>query len=344
MGRSPRRGPVPCDSTSLRALLLSGLAPAAATNPLPLGQVDLDWVAPAECPTRDQVLLDARGLVSREHPAKPSDRIAVRAVVEPTGDGRWRLTLKVGASTREVEATSCGELSRAAGLFLALLIDPLRSQEPAEDTAEKATEPEPSGRPPPPPSPPSPPRPKPQPRIRPSPQPEAPSARWAIGGGGLLDHGTLPETAVMGELNLELRLRHIALTAYGATGPTQRHSVSASAGADLTPWIAALGGCYMGPRAGGTELGFCLNAEVGMLRAQAFGPRDARSGAWPWLGVEGAVSLRQSWWEHLELSPALGVAAPLYRPRLKLEGIAPVAEVAEPTWAIRVHVLARYCF
>src|SRR5512141_398509 len=131
MSRSRPRTALRLRSSLLGALSVGTLVTRASSAPAPLGEVELDWVAPAECPTAAQVLEDARGLVTSERPSSPSERVTVHAVIEPIGDNRWRLSLRVGSSKRQVEASSCAELGRAAALFLALLVDPLREAAPA---------------------------------------------------------------------------------------------------------------------------------------------------------------------------------------------------------------------
>jgi hypothetical protein len=119
-----------------------GIAPMVRADDLP--PVRLEWVAPAECPTRDDVLAGVERILVG---ARGGSRQAVvaRAVVSKLGPGQWQveLTTRAGESEgeRSVNASSCKALADAAALVLALA---------ANSTATATSSPSPP--PPPPPS------------------------------------------------------------------------------------------------------------------------------------------------------------------------------------------------
>jgi hypothetical protein len=288
------------------ALFIATLTAAAFSQPAPLGELELEWVAPSECPTGDQVLEDARGLVTGEHQASPAERLTVHALVQPTADNRWRLTLSVGSSKRQVEAASCAELGRAAALFLALLVDPLRRAPPP---------------------------------ALPSAAPR-PAVPWALGLGAGLDHGTLDAPTVLAALGASLSIGRWEVNARGSLGPTQTRRLDSGVGAKLMPGIGMLESCYALPLGSSLRLGPCLGAEVGVLRGRAVGVDHRRSGYWPWLGLDGALAFTVGVGRHLELRADAGGALPLYRPAFRVAS----QKVAEPGPALRAGVLVLYRF
>jgi hypothetical protein len=313
----------------LCALFVGTLVAAASSQPAPLGEVELEWVAPAECPTGAQVLEDARGLVTGEHPASPAERMTVHAVVEAIADNRWRLSLSVGSSRRQVEASSCAELGRAAALFLALLVDPLRRE---------AAEAPPS---PPPRLVPSEPRaaaPSAAPPPRPAPEPEP--ARWALGIGAGLDYGTLRAPVVLGALGASVSVGSWEVNAYGWLGSKHTRRLRSGVGAELVPGVGILEGCYAHGFGSTFRLGPCLAGEFGVLRGRATGVDHPRSGYWPWIGLDATVAFTVLVGRHVELRGAAGGALPLYRPAFSVAG----EQVTEPGLALRASALGLYRF
>jgi hypothetical protein len=98
----------------------AGADPASAPAPLAL-----EWIAPAECPTRADVLRDVARLVG---PAATPDRpVAARALLFRGEDQRWHVqitTLGESGGERSLDAASCEALTRATVLVLAIRIKP----------------------------------------------------------------------------------------------------------------------------------------------------------------------------------------------------------------------------
>ncbi|MGE0790785.1 MAG: hypothetical protein AB7S26_34240 [Sandaracinaceae bacterium] len=122
------------------ALALLAPRPAAAQERLAFA-----WTAPPECPTRERVLDEIARLLGGEIPDGDPLIVEGAARADPAG---FALTLRTRAQgedgaaldgTRELDGASCDELSDAAALVVALMIDPQRvaeasavSEEPAE--------------------------------------------------------------------------------------------------------------------------------------------------------------------------------------------------------------------
>src|SRR5579883_3423406 len=87
--------------------------------------VDLSWSAPAECPTREVVLVEVARLCDR--PPPQTTRASVRAEVTRGQDGLWRAVLHVDAggahAERPLEAESCDAIASAAALIIALAVE-----------------------------------------------------------------------------------------------------------------------------------------------------------------------------------------------------------------------------
>jgi len=96
-----------------------------------LAEPAISWEAPAGCSDAQQVIAVAAELTGSPAPVIAS-KYQIRAVVEPSGSG-WQLSLTLveGARRRErlISAPSCSELARAAGVALALALEPSVSAE-----------------------------------------------------------------------------------------------------------------------------------------------------------------------------------------------------------------------
>lgn len=151
-GASHRLSPLGCAVVLVGVTVVPGAVRAEPGAPL-----DLDWVAPGECPSAESVERDVelklgRG-VTRVQP------LVARARVRNEAAGSWVLelhTVQDGAvGARRVEGKSCEAVSEAAVMILALALNPeLGTSVPGDsDTrsapiATRAVNPAPSARPP----------------------------------------------------------------------------------------------------------------------------------------------------------------------------------------------------
>jgi hypothetical protein len=227
---------------------------------LPLNQVDLQWNAPAECPSRDAVLEDAARVLSQ--PPEPRAHATARANVMRDERGQWHAALSVDAggahSDRVLDAESCQAIAKAAALIVAIAVE-----------GKGPTQPQPK----PPPVPVQPPRPKASGHF------ESPS-EFVVALSGLVDWGLLPAVAPGGELALgwayrapPFRVRAVASASlFGeqtATLPT-----SALEGGRFTAFGASARGCASLMK-GGLDVGPCVGVEVDTMSAAGFGPSSA---------------------------------------------------------------------
>jgi len=103
-------------------------------------QLRLEWVAPTECPSADNV----RTTVVRALGMQPPDRMALAAEARiDRVDSGFRLRLVIddgsGAWERTLESVNCEELSNAGALILVMTVDPRITQlEPVPSTADLA--------------------------------------------------------------------------------------------------------------------------------------------------------------------------------------------------------------
>lgn len=108
-------------------LTIAGFAPAARA-------MELEWQAPAGCPTTEAVKRDVRRLAGSAEGAS----LVAHAAVTQTTDQRWRVAIDLsGAASghRTLTADTCVQLARASALIIALAANPeaaldLSSDEP----------------------------------------------------------------------------------------------------------------------------------------------------------------------------------------------------------------------
>jgi hypothetical protein len=235
--------------------------------------LDLAWESPPGCPDEAEVRQAIDAYLGREQFGPGVEEVRVRGSIAADG-GEFRLTVDValpdGARVeRSVAAKRCSELGGAAGLVIAVALDPLRVGEVAPPPAvvEPTDEPEP---------------------VRePAPEKKARTlhAEIHVGGGGEI--GTLP--VIGGGV----------WAAVGLSGPRFRVEVDGQwwgpreirpfgaapdAGASVQLGSAALRGCFV-PRVGVVELPSCLAFEAGLARARGIGLDVAKVSHQPWVAV-----------------------------------------------------------
>jgi hypothetical protein len=224
--------------------------------------LDLEWIAPAECPSRSEVLAELEQLVRGALPETTAKAIRVRVVLSHGGDadGPWRgvvTTFGDGAGERTLHAPSCRALADATALILALRLDPTLAArmatpapiipEPPPSSASAAT-PLPSASTPPPPS-----EPDPNPAEKPASSPPEATAspprlhhEFALGASVLGELGELPSPAVGGEIVASWLAGRWRAELRAATGPVQNADVpgESGVGASLRAFLGGARGCY----------------------------------------------------------------------------------------------------
>jgi hypothetical protein len=316
------------------AALAVAVPSAAQTSAMDPAPVVLRWNAPPECPTGDQVLDDARTLAPRStmgapqtppapppnahrDAAGPRSAVTVAAVVERIAEGRWALTLAIGASQRKVEASSCAQLARAGALFVALVMAPSPGASPAEAESDAS------------PAPPPPPAPAPT---------AAPGKRevYVLAAAGLaLESGILPRAEPLGALDLGIRYRRMEVSLRGTAGPAQDKVIAGGAGVRLRPLSAMLAPCYAPLVTGRLRLGPCIWGEVGWMHAGGTGVSQPRTTDAPWLSLGGALVAWLGVGAHFEARLGAGILVPVVRPDFELTG---AGSVFQPGVAVRADV------
>jgi hypothetical protein len=334
-------------------VLVLGLAAALAP-----ADVDLEWVAPADCPPRDAVAAAAARLVSRPAGAGPAEeRVRARAVVtrEPRG---LRLDLELhsdaGLDRRTLRARGCQVLADATAEILATAADPTLARAgvppalPPESDGTWPEDPEyqdmPRSTPAPAPAvarapavapalpadpldPPVAPALPADPLDPPAPAPAPPDRpRASLRLAGVFDQGSLPGPT--GGLALALgvmrRAFRVELGFAGYVPRDARPDPQRPPGARMSLWTASIRACGVAGLRPRLELAACGGLEAGALLGAAFGTGAARTRAQPWLaavvGPELAVPVAR--WVAVTLGVDAVVA--LVRPLFVLDGVGPV--------------------
>jgi hypothetical protein len=247
----------------------------------------------------------------------PRSAVTVAAVVERIAEGRWALTIAIGAAQRRVEASSCGQLARAGALFLALVMDPSHGAPPPEAVSEAT------------PSPPPPPVPAPAGARR-------KREVLVVAAVGLaLESGILPRAEPLGALDVGIRYRRMEVSLRGTAGPAQDKTITGGAGIRLRPLGAMLAPCYALLVTARLRLGPCVWGEVGWMHAGGTGVSQPRTTDAPWLSLGGELAAWLGLGAQIEARLGAGILAPVVRPDFELTG---AGGVFQPGVAVRASV------
>jgi len=113
-------------SLSLLCCVLATTAPAVEPQPPPTPTVRLDWTAPSECPTREEVEAQIAELVGRPLGEDPNRILDVRGVIV-AGHGGYTLSVRTqhpdgAVEAREFSAKACRELGEPAAVVVAIAV------------------------------------------------------------------------------------------------------------------------------------------------------------------------------------------------------------------------------
>jgi len=263
------------------------------------------WDAPAECSDVRQVMAVVAELTGHDPVTIPPEQ-QIRGRVEAKGGG-WQLTLTSSAGRRERErviaAPSCPELVRAAGVALALAIDPAgvlgapsagaapgpipgdgvadrveplaapgNVDTPSDDTRATVVSTEMDD------------------ADADAARPAPPELEWRLELDALLDAAALGAAAP--GMALSLGARHDALTGfvYGAWLPARRQGVDGSGAVEFALGAGGLRGCYEIAR-GLLAADACTGVELGRLTASGEGLDNAASFSDWWLAPSVGLAL-----------------------------------------------------
>jgi hypothetical protein len=282
---------------SWKAALGAGLCFAYATvAPAARGaeSLQIEWVAPDECPAETQFRERIADVYGRGNTAS-STPLRGRVTLSRREDATWRAVVELwgtgAASTRSVEGDSCAGVAAAAEVIVGMALASARDQvaTPPGDGADH----------------------------EPNPQPVRPFLGAAL----LVDSGTLPSLAAGGEILAGVHAGRFRLEAEAA-GFVSRDAVAAAhptEGADFFALQAEARACY--------ELGTsrvvlapCAGGGSDWTHAHGFGsqaPRDADFFT-AFLSAGGLAALRLG--AHVWLRALAEGALPLLRPSYTIEG------------------------
>ena len=234
----------------------------------------LHWEGAAGCSSEAEVRAEVAALLGRDPEQSLPQPLEVWIRVEQLPSAELRLELRIGASWREFRAARCGQVTEAAGLMVALAIDPepphldrsrrkslegravfpaATPRDPPTQSPERRQE-EPFRRP----------RPQPSVPVEEAPSPEGP--RWFARLEGALSAGELPELAWGGGLALGLRLSDWHLELTGRTLAPQTRTLEGQSGR-FQASAAAVQGCWVVLRAP-LELAPCGALGLGIMRGE----------------------------------------------------------------------------
>jgi hypothetical protein len=323
----------------LAAALVSAAAPARADAPL-----ELRWIAPAGCPTADDVRAEFARLV-RVPAAAAAPALSADARIEARG-ARFVLRLRTvrdgREGEREIEAESCASLARAAALVLVLAYG--QGQEPADappDVEEHRAPPRPRAptprapvetvpEAPPPPAPAPPPASPPTVvRVAPPPPPAAPErAVWSVAAEAGAGGSPIPGPGLRLGLGLDRAAGRFAATLRleGWT-PTEAPTAASGVGVRYEGLGASLGACVIPVRGARLALLACASGGLTALRGASTGAVSNRSATAPWTTIAPALRARVRLVGRVHLDARAELRVSLDRPRFAVLYLGDVSQV-----------------
>ena len=113
-----------------------GLAIHLIAASAPGERLRLEWTAPSECPTIEQVRKDVNHLLM-DQSASNDEPVTATVTIQQKADG-YSLSFSANGQTRVIDGENCTELAQAAALLLALLVDPARARALSGEATDQA--------------------------------------------------------------------------------------------------------------------------------------------------------------------------------------------------------------
>lgn len=315
-------------------LLTASLAHAQA--PFVDARLSLEWSAPSECPTSEQVRADLRSLLvhSRDVSSEP---IAVAAIIHRSDRHGYELALISNGNARKIQSDSCVQLAQAAALMMALMLDPgLELEQKPLATASEPAPAEPS------------PRAEPAlaakvrvtsaPPVAPSREPSAADLVGLLEVAARLDVGAWPSWLYGAALGAGLGIGNWRFSSRVGLGSLVRLSAGQGARLEFVPVTIGVESGYR-VRFGAWGLEPRLGVELGVSRSRTFELSTERQTA---LSVATTVMVRinRQFGARAQVWLGVGSAVPVLRPRWILGG----AEVYEMGIALRTEAGVQVSF
>jgi hypothetical protein len=281
--------------------ILVWIGAAAAAGPAQASAVELEWTAPAGCPSEAAV---GAVLERRLSAVNSAEALAISAQVQAVAGG-YRLKLHARAGElereRELQAADCEELVQATLLIAALLADVAASQRAG--AAEPAVE---AGG-----------------------DPESPSVGWYARAHWLSDLGALPELGFgpgfafgLAISDLRFELGALYLLPQPVHVPDRQQQVGS-----LRVLALSLGACHRTFHDGRFALGPCAGAEYGRVLGESENVTSPAHADAPWVlgwgGLRAEFEITADWAATLALLAGL----PFDRARFEIEGLGKVHEL-----------------
>lgn len=316
------------------------LALAGPSEPL-----ELTWTAPAGCPQREAVQTAIANNLAREDFGNALDAVEMRGEIAQAPEG-WSLRVSVrlpdGSVDRELTAGTCDELAAAAGLIIAVALDPLRVQ---RVRPPPQPEPIPTGPPKAWANPPRPPTPAVEADVEPDPppKPEIPARALDLRLAAMLDVGSLPVLRGGGQAGVGVVgrwFRADASVLYWAPRAVRPFAAAPDAGARVQQ--AGLGArACLKPELGAFEASSCGGLEGGMSWSRGIGLDSPETTALPWL--TGTAGLEVAWVSRAAVGLFAGADAQfhLVRPRVNVDGLGETLKLAPAGARALVGMLVR---
>ncbi len=296
--------------------------------PSPGTELELHWESPPQCPRAEAVraAIDAN-LGEGAFDADPSSIVARGTITAEAGG--WQLDVEVslpsGRVERRVVGRTCEDFASAAGLMIAVALDPLRvtstiAEPPAVAPAvvPQADEAE-------------------RPELAARTKPAAPTHReraLAIEPrlGGVLEIGSLDRLrgGVAASVGFVGPLWRVDLVAhYWAPRAVKEFATAPDAGVSVQQVGGGARACVR-PRAGPVELPTCVGFEAGASIARGIGLAESEDSVLPWAAV--VMGQELTWVSRRRVGLFVGVDAMLHvvRPRFRVEDLGIAAETG---WA-----------
>ncbi len=274
-------------AAAVGGIVTSATTAARALEP-PALPLELAWEAPAGCP--DAAFVAARVEAILRGPPEAPVAVVARGTVERAGAAyHLALTLRTGdlEETRAIDAASCAALAEAAAVVVALAIDPSR------DEASPAPAPAPAPTPAPAPVAAPPPRTA-RPKPKRSPSSPSPVSRLALGVGGALGLGSLPEASGAVLVSGTLRHDRVRVGLLGSVTMPVSATFDRTAGATFHQLEVGAFGSYLVPIGARVSVGPAANLELSHVRVRGFGIRAPKltTTFWPTAVVGARLEVR----------------------------------------------------
>lgn len=292
--------------------------------------VEIEWNAPAECPTRAVLIEELEAFIDPDAAGTPERVDQVHATIEKAETG-WKLHLTVevegGVLERRLDADNCALLGSAAALMISVLVHPTAV---VESIAEAKEEPKPPRV-----SMPVPEEPPPPPPLA---TPWTPSLR--VGAEGGMGVGILPGLGADMELQAGVAFKFMRAELFGHYAAPRTTTFSEAelevadielpgqllgggVGAQIGMWAIGARACAT-PGLARLTFPLCAGFEGGQFLAEGIGLEEPRSIAPSWFALQVRAGVEVALIESLSFQLSADTLFPLSRPDFAVPDVGPL--------------------